>query len=191
MEMKHPDRFFRTARRIIHPNTMSQQHVDGMNTIITMWQGEDIRDLAYILATAWRECRFNLSIREIGKGRGKAYGKADPVTGQTYYGRGPVQLTWKTNYEKFTKIMGRDLVNKPDQVLIPDVGVRVMFLGMTKGLFTGKKLSDYIRTAEEFKDDKQDAYNARRTVNGVDAAKEIEMHYYVFKLALLEAMHGY
>jgi putative chitinase len=191
MELQHPDRFFRTARRVIHPNTMSQQHVDGMNTIIKSWQGEDIRDIAYILATAWRECRFDLSIREIGKGKGKPYGRPDPETGQTYYGRGPVQLTWKTNYEKFTKLLKMDLVNKPDQVLIPAIGVQVMFIGMTRGLFTGKKLSNYIKTAEAFNDDRQDAFNARRTVNGVDAAREIEVDYYIFKLALLEAVYGY
>jgi hypothetical protein len=69
--------------------------------------------------------------------------------------------------------------------------MQVMFIGMTRGLFTGKKLSNYIKTAEAFNDDRQDAFNARRTVNGVDAAREIEVDYYIFKLALLEAVYGY
>jgi hypothetical protein len=37
-----------------------------------------------------------------------------------------------------------------------------MFVGMTKGLFTGKKLSDY------FNDKLDDWINARRIINGTD-----------------------
>jgi len=39
-------------------------------------------------------------IEEIGKGSGQDYGKTDPETGQAYYGRGFVQLTWRDNYAK-------------------------------------------------------------------------------------------
>jgi hypothetical protein len=42
-----------------------------------------------------------------------------------------------------------------------------MFDGMTKGIFTGKKLSDYIA------DGRRDYVNARRIINGTDRAKEI------------------
>lgn len=191
MELMYPARFFRTVRRIMHPNKLTQQQVDGINTIVRMWKGTDLRDLSYILATAKLECRFHLSIPEIGKGRGKAYGVADPETGHAYYGRGPVQLTWKRNYEKMGKALERDLVNRPDEVLIPEVGVRVMFMGMTRGMFTGKKLSDYLRWSDDLAEDKQDAYNARRVVNGLDRARAIEVDYYMFKLALLEGLHGY
>ena len=36
---------------------------------------------------------------EIGRGRGKSYGKPDKHRGQVPYGRGDVQLTWDRNYE--------------------------------------------------------------------------------------------
>jgi putative chitinase len=191
MDMKFPDRFFRTVRVILHPARIAQKQVDGINTIVKVWEGDDTRHLAYILATAKRECRFDLSIREGGRGAGKTYGKRDPVTGHAYYGRGPVQLTWKANYDKMGKALGLDLVNNPDLVLKPEVGVQTMMIGMERGMFTGKKLDDYIHWAEDFEDDRQDAYNARRIVNGLDAAREIEDDYYLFKTAVLEGLHGY
>lgn len=52
-----------------------------------------------------------------------------------WFGRGLIQLTHKANYDKFgvTKQSALDL----------KTSVRVMFDGMEKGLFTGRKLSDY------------------------------------------------
>lgn len=182
MQLTHPESFFKVARRIMYPTALKQAHVDGMNTLVTSWEGTDPRYLAYTLATAKRECMFHLSIREVGRGAGKAYGRTDPVTGQTYYGRGPIQLTWKANYDKMGKLVGMDLVRKPDLVLVPTVGVQVMFVGMEKGSFTGKKLSDYFNATKE------DAFNARKIVNGLDHAREIEVDYWMFKLALLEGM---
>jgi putative chitinase len=190
MDLNFPDRFFRTVRVIMHPR-VSQKQVNGINTIVKVWDGDDLRHLAYILATAKRECNFILDIREVGRGAGKTYGKRDPVTGHAYYGRGPVQLTWKANYDKMGKALGLDLVNNPDLMLKPENGVKAMIIGMERGMFTGKKLDDYLFWAEDFEDDRQDAYNARRIVNGVDAAREIEDNYYLFKVAVLEGLHGY
>ena len=36
-----------------------------------------------------------------------------------YYGRGFVQITWKNNYEKYSKLLGVDLVNNPDLAMEP------------------------------------------------------------------------
>lgn len=88
-----------------------------------------------------------------------------------YYGRGPIQLTWKNNYKLFEKLTGADLVNNPD-LLLTDLrlGYQVTILGMTKGLFTGHKLSDYINSKE------CDYLNARKIVNGLDKAEEIKSY---------------
>jgi putative chitinase len=182
MELKHPESFFKVVKRIVYPQKLTQTQVNGINALVSNWKGTDPRFLAYILATAKRECRFNLSIKETGRGATKAYGKPDKRTGQVYYGRGPVQLTWYDNYKKMGDLLGIDLIHNPDKVLDPSVGVRVMYFGMEKGSFTGKKLSDY------FNDHEEDPYNARRIVNGLDAAREIEVDYWLFKLALLEGM---
>jgi hypothetical protein len=55
-----------------------------------------------------------------------------------------------------------DLIKDPDQVLRPMISYRIMSIGMRNGMFTGKKLSDYINN------DKCDYKNARRIINGLD-----------------------
>lgn len=67
-------------------------------------------------------------IPEISRGRGNEYGKPDPQTGHTYYGRGFVQLTWRSNYEYYGNILGIDLLNNPDLALEPTTAARVMAL---------------------------------------------------------------
>ncbi len=58
----------------------------------------DLRWGAYALATAyWETARTVQPIREYGRGRGRRYGRKDPQTGQTYYGRGLVQHTHNFN----------------------------------------------------------------------------------------------
>ena len=76
-----------------------------------------------------------------------------------YYGRGFVQITWLENYKKFGKLLGYDLVNNPDKIMEFDISFQILILGMKKGLFTGKKISDYA-----------DYKNARRVINGTDKA---------------------
>ena len=41
-------------------------------------------------------------IEEYGKGKGRPYGIKDRETGETYFGRGYVQLTWRENYARQT-----------------------------------------------------------------------------------------
>ena len=57
-----------------------------------------------------------------------------------------------------------DLEQDPDQALRPAIAYQIMSVGMRKGLFTGKKLSDYIAAPV------CDYKNARRIINGVDQA---------------------
>lgn len=54
------------------------------------------------LATAAPESDWFKTLREYGKGAGRAYGKADKVTGLVYYGRGIFQDTWKKGYQAIT-----------------------------------------------------------------------------------------
>ena len=75
---------------------LKQSHVDGMEAVFTAWDRHgdgDLRKLAYIFATAKHETAHRMEpIREYGRGKGKRYGKPHVRTGQTYYGRGYVQL---------------------------------------------------------------------------------------------------
>ena len=92
----------------------------------------------------------------------------DGYNGTNYLGRGLVQITHIYNYETFSKILSIDLVHNPDKALEPEIAWCILEQGMTKGLFTGKELSDY------FNDDVSDFYNARKIINGLDRAIEIK-----------------
>jgi len=174
--------FFQKVR--VHPfgGTMSQGQVDGCNAILDAWEPStaDIRWLAYMLATAkWETAHTMKPIEEYGHGAGHPYGEPDPETGQTYYGRGYVQLTWKANYEKLGGILGVDLLHDPALALDPDVASRVMFKGMEEGLFTGVGLPRY------FNPSTNDPINARRIINGTDHAAEIANIHNAFLAALI------
>lgn len=84
-----------------------------------------------------------------------------------YWGRGFVQLTWKTNYAKYSELLGIDLVKNPDRASEPAIACFVLVHGFRTGAFTGKRLKDYIRA------DKYDPVGARRCINGTDAARKI------------------
>ena len=163
------DSFFQTITGTLFNGNMKQTQKDGMTAILDEWDtnygSTDIRYLAYMFATVFHETAKTMQpIAEYGKGAGRAYGTPDPETGQTYYGRGFVQLTWKTNYAKFGQLLGVDLVNNPDLAMDMPTATKVMFIGMTKGLFTGVALSNY------FNDTKADWVNARKIINGLDSA---------------------
>lgn len=123
---------------------------------------------AYVIATAWHECKL-IPCEEIGKGKGKPYGKkikynktSYTIPDKIYFGRGFVQLTWYELYERFGKILNIDLLNNPELAMIPKISAEILVLGMRKGLFTGAKLSTFIN------DSRTDYIGARRIINGQD-----------------------
>ncbi|NTW10603.1 MAG: carboxypeptidase [Chlorobiaceae bacterium] len=84
-----------------------------------------------------------------------------------YYGRGYVQLTWKNNYEKYSRLLGIDLVNTPDLAMDCKAALFVLVHGFKTGTFTGRKITDYISSNHT------DFINARRCINGTDHAGDI------------------
>lgn len=173
-----------------------QSQVDGLNVILDYWEDNgyyDGRHLAYILATTYHETAHTIQpLEEYGKGKGRPYGKKLKMSGisysvpdKIYYGRGFVQLTWYENYENMGRLLGYNLLGNPELACNPDIAVRVLFEGMTKGAssfgdFTGKCLEQY------FNDDKEDPINARRIVNGLDKAEKIASYYYIFLKAIIK-----
>lgn len=162
-------KFFDGVRAHPFNGNLTQGQVDGLNSIVDEWEHRkytDLRQLAYILATTkWETANTMQPIAEYGLGRGHPYGVA--LNGHAYYGRGYVQLTWAANYSAMGKILGIDLVGKPELALDPKVAADVMFEGMMRGTFTGKKLSDC------FNDKVTDWVNARKIINGLDHAYDI------------------
>lgn len=164
--------FFDQARKTLFDGKLKQNQIGGLTAILDGWDKgyakKDDRWLAYMLATAHHETdRTMRPIREYGRGKSRPYGVVDPETGQAYYGRGYVQLTWRDNYKKMCKVCGADLVKHADLALKPEHAALIMFEGMIAGSFTGRKLANY------FSPQKEDWVNARRIINGLDKANAI------------------
>lgn len=180
--------FFDLVRRYPFGGNLTLGQVVGINAILTAWTGEDdARFVAYALATAyWETGQKMLPVREVGEGRGFAYGKPVPPWGQIYYGRGLVQLTWYRNYDHADvrlRALGlidatEDLTKTPDLALRPDLAADIMTLGMVEGWFTGVKLSDFFNAKND------NPTGARRIINGTDHQMEIAAYHGRFLEAL-------
>jgi hypothetical protein len=94
--------------------------------------------------------------------RARKHGNTEEGDGYKYRGRGCVHLTWKNNYKKFTELMSFDFVSKPDAAAKFEYSVPIMIVGMDKGMFTGRRLSQY------FGKGKVDYLSARKIINGTD-----------------------
>lgn len=138
--------------------------------------------ISYMLATTWYETAHTmLPVSEIGSDKylskydtgrlAKNLGNTPEADGDgmKYKGRGYSQITGKRNYTLFTNLLGVDLINNPEYTLKPEVAAKILVLGSLKGLFTGVKLSNYIKVGrlEEF-------YDCRRVINGTDRAGDIQ-----------------
>lgn len=146
-------------------------------------QLKNLRWAAYMLATVKHECdntwqpilekgpRSYFDQYETGTAKGRRLGNTETGDGYRYRGRGYVQITGRANYIKMTQVLGlgpdADLGRDPEQAVRPAIAYQIMSVGMRKGLFTGKKLSDFIGPSG------CDYLNARRIINGVDQAPKI------------------
>ena len=171
--------FFDHVRLHLFDGTLKQSQVDGLTAILDKWEtdhsADDDRWLAYILATVHHETDKKFQgIKEYGRDSyfNKYEGRADLGNNQRgdglrFKGRGFVQLTGRRNSTKFSQILGIDLVGNPDLALDIANCVEIIFYGMTKGIYTSKKLSDY------FNKTKGDWVEARKIINGRDKANLI------------------
>lgn len=186
--------FFDSVRSSLFAGHMSQSQVDGMNALLDYaeQQGTDDRQLAYILGTTFHETAQTMEpIAEYGEGKGKPYGQPDGPYGQCYYGRGFVQLTWYENYQKQDDKLGLNgaLVKNPDLALELGTASAIIFGGMSDGDFTGVGLPKYIPCVDPTSDT-TDFYNARKIVNGLDCAQQIQGYAQKFANALTHAARG-
>ena len=168
--------FFSGVRKVTGP--LNQVQVDTITNLLTRAAHWPLSWLASGLATAWHEARFE-PIEEIGKGRGKAYGKPGRHK-QSQHGRGLVQLTWDDNYERADKELdlgGRLLANF-NLALDPDIAAATLVRGMEEGWFTGKGLADYLPGARGTQPQFE---QARRIINGTDRKALIAGHAIAFQ----------
>lgn len=171
--------FFSEVRTKLLGGKILQLQVDGLNAFLSANELYRVgnKQFAYILATVHHETDKTFQpIEEYGKGKGKLYGtnvKQDKTayfdTKNIFYGRGYTQNTWYENYKKLTALNthGWDFFNKPELLLQVESSIWATFTAMQIGLYTGKKLSDYINVQ------KCDYVNARKIINGLDKAQLI------------------
>jgi len=154
--------------------------------------GSPIAHVAYGLGTSFHETGAKMQpVPEIGRGRGKAYGKPGKHGGQVPYGRGDVQLTWDYNYEIADAELGLEgaLLADFNRALETEISARVMVRGMTEGWFAGDKVGRHkfarylpakgVATSQQFT-------AARRIINGIDRAEKVAGYAMAFQAALVE-----
>lgn len=166
---------------------LKQLQVDGLEALLSFVEQDkeikDIRWAAYMLATVKHECadtwqpitergpKSYFNKYEPNTKLGKALGNKIPGDGLRFKGRGYCMITGLANYKRMKEELGLsgldDLVIHPEVALRPDIAYKIMSAGMRRGMFTGQKLTDYI------KGDDCDFRNARRIINGLDRASEI------------------
>lgn len=179
--------FFNSVRSSLFRGVLTQPQVDGMLSLVNrgLNQNIDLRWIAYILGTSYHEtARTMQPIEEYGRGAGRPYGRPDPETGKTYYGRGFVQLTWKANYAEMSRKVNVDLVRQPELALDIQIATEIIYVGMIDGTFTRgtyKLPMFFTRTGSDW-------YNARRIVNGLDKAGPIANYALAFYKAELLAV---
>ncbi len=185
-------------------NSLSQSQVDGIEATLNEWEkwvnnnwvDNDLRKLAYILATDYHEGAATMQpIKERGgnayyvklywtnQRKAKELGNRSAQDAIDYCGKGKPQITGRNNYAKMGKLLGYDLVGNPDLMFDLKIATEVMFEGMLTGKsfagdFTGKSLTNY------FNKTTNDPYNARRIINGIDKASKIEGYHNKFLEAL-------
>lgn len=154
------------AQRLFTRVTFEQAH--SINLIVSTFKEygyTDERCLAYILGTIYHEtARTMQPIEEYGWSR-RWYARL--IGGQRYYGRGFIQLTHRSNYERIGNKIGKNLVDNPALALEPTISARIAVIGCMEGWFTSRRLTQY------FKSDSADWVGARAVVNGADKAFEI------------------
>ena len=122
--------------------------------------------MAYVVATTeWETARTFKPVRE-------AFWLSEEWREENlryfpFYGRGYVQLTWEKNYQKYSELLGVDMVKNPDLAMDENVALFILVHGFKTGAFTGRKITDYIDET------KTDFVSARRCINGTDHDDDI------------------
>lgn len=201
--------FFARVRVSLFSGALTQGQVEGLERLLAEAARIGLTDagqLAYILATSYHETGRRMQpVREAYAGsdaaavamlesawtRGKLPWVKAPywlpdADGKAWFGRGDVQLTHRTNYERMGDLIGVDLVGDPSLALDPAISARILFEGMLKGASGRGDFTSYVLDAFVL-GNKLDFTGARRVVNGTDRAADIAGYAERFLAALRAA----
>ncbi len=190
--------FFSSVRKSFGP--LRQAQVDGFEVLLSAIEERcsSKQEAAYLLATAWHETANTMQpVREtlassdddaiarldFAWKRGKLTSVKNPYwkrdgENKTWLGRGYVQLTHRDNYKALGDRLGVDLVERPELAMTPSIAADILIIGCQEGLFTGKKLNEFIAPGKTF------YRSARRVVNGLDKAEQIAKYAVEFENAI-------
>lgn len=87
------------------------------------WHKRVPNNLAKLLARN-PEALANHIYADANRSPAYALGNTSPGDGWKYHGRGPIQLTGRNNYLKCGNGINSDLINYPESLLMPNIGIR-------------------------------------------------------------------
>ena len=163
--------FFQLYKKELDTNhSLSQLEVDSLDILLDVYEENNslftVQQLAYIFATIFHETAGTMRPIKEAFWMTEEWRKKN-LRYFPYYGRDFVHTTWSTNYGKFSKVVGVDLVKYPERISEPKIAMQILIHGFQNGTWTGKKLSDYINA-------KKCLYvAARKCINGTDKAELI------------------
>lgn len=167
--------FFDRVRHALFGGKLEMWQVDGLTRILdyrdAAWPNMPDAELAYLLATVKHETAHTM--QPISERGGLKYLRSKPY--YPHYGRGLIQITWPANYEKFGVVNLEDALGWPK-------ALDIAFRGMIFGMFTGRKLANYIGPGPV-----RDYYGARRIINKLDKARLIAGYAEAFLDALTQS----
>ena len=204
MGLKTCAAFFASVRGGILGPTLDAAEVDGCNAILAAMDGAPLSHTAYAFGTAFLETgstmqpvaeanwltqaqreRYFFRMYDIAGARpgvARSLGNTRPGDGVKFAGRGYVQLTGRSNYQRAGEELDLDLLLMPNAAMLPAAAARIMRRGMEEGWFTGKSFASYLKPGGPAV--RSQFVAARRIINGQDRANDIAGFALQFQTAL-------
>ena len=187
--MNNPTAFFDALRHGLMGPTLEPDEVSGCNAILAAMAGTPPAYCAYALATAWHETNAKMQPVREAYWLSEAWRKKN-LRYYPWYGRGYVQLTWQTNYQRADKELGLGgtMLGDPDRAMEPGIAAKIMRLGMVEGWFAGDSKGRHTlarHLPETGPANEQQFTSARGIINGTDRDLMIARYANSFQNALL------
>lgn len=177
---------------------LTEQNVDGFEHVLDYAEqhGTPLAYLANILGQSFWETGGTMQPVTEAYWKSEAWRKRN-LRYWPWHGRGLIQTTWERNYKAVSKLVSKvvgykvDFTKNPDLLLEWPYALPALFEAMEAGLYTGKKLSDYIDNIDESDaEDYREFKNARRIVNGTDKDDKLAGYSITFEHALRASGYG-
>lgn len=204
------DIFFDHVRKSVFGGRLSKPQVKGLTALLDSIARNKVSDphhVANILAQVWKETGgYMLGVKETVYASSRVKNPSDatvirrldrawakgqlkyvkrPYWRSGYFGRGPIQITLKGNYVKFSRLLGIDLVGNPSLALDPAIGADIAVIGMRDGRFRSHGLGDYVFPRDL---DNDPETNPRRIANGEDGSdRDVASKHRKFYAAIVAA----